>query len=170
MHYSQEGCFLTWQPQPCTGWTCYADRHETARPEEWLVWKKVPECCDRVGTKLFSHHQPSIGFVTIWQYIKILGSTTPVQWKRHYALGVSRADIQYRYRFDIGLFCWIGVSVWRDTLHSLMWGTDEYLSQVHVNTSLCCSCLSSFIQLSNCVPRSVTRVKTTKLSPLFLLY
>ncbi len=126
-----------------------------------------------------------------------------------YCLGVRRSDIQDRYRFDTGIFCWIGVSVWRDRskfdilhsyccvtvkphrshkhiikhhvhyissvpkpLHSLMWGItlDEYLSQVHVNTSLRCSCLSSSIQCSNSVPRSVTRVKTIKLSPLFLLY
>ncbi len=33
-------------------------------------------------------------------------------------------------------------------LHNLMWGTDEYLSQVHVNTSLRCSCPSSSIQLN----------------------
>ncbi len=45
-------------------------------------------------------------------------------------------------------------------MHILMWGTDEYLSQVDVNTSLRCSCPSSSIQRSNCVPRSVTRVKT----------
>ncbi len=126
-------------------------------------------------------------------------------------VGVRRSDIQDRYRFDTGIFCWIGVSVWRDwskfdilhsyycaiivkphkshkhivkkyhkvfvhytssvkTLHSLMSGTDEYLSQVHIKTSLRCSCPSSSIQLSNCVPYSVTRVKTIKLSPLFLLY
>ncbi len=29
-------------------------------------------------------------------------------------LGVRRSDIQDRYRFDTGIFCWIGVSVWRD--------------------------------------------------------
>ncbi len=28
--------------------------------------------------------------------------------------GVHRSDIQDRYRFDTGIFCWIGVSVWRD--------------------------------------------------------
>ncbi len=44
-------------------------------------------------------------------------------------------------------------------LHGLMWGIDEYLSQVHVNNSLRCSCPSSSIQRSNCVPHSVTRVK-----------
>ncbi len=51
-------------------------------------------------------------------------------------------------------------------LHNLMWGTNEYLSQVHVNASLRCGCLSSFIQLSNCMQRSVnvTRVKMIKLS------
>ncbi len=50
-------------------------------------------------------------------------------------------------------------------LHSLMWGTDAYLSQVDVNSSLRCGCLSSSIQHSNCVPCSVTTVKTMKLSP-----
>ncbi len=49
-------------------------------------------------------------------------------------------------------------------LHSLMWGTDEFLSQVHVNFSLRCGCLSSSIQRSNCVSHSVTRVKTINLS------
>ncbi len=46
-------------------------------------------------------------------------------------------------------------------LHSLMWGTDEYLSQVYVNSSLRCGCLSSSIQRSNCVskPNKNTTVK-----------
>ncbi len=44
-------------------------------------------------------------------------------------------------------------------LLGLMWGIDEYLSQVHVNNSLRCSCPLSSIQRSNCVPRSVSRVK-----------
>ncbi len=48
--------------------------------------------------------------------------------------------------------------------HSLIWGTDEYLSQVDVNSSLRCVCLLSSIQRSNCVSRSVTRVKMIKLS------
>ncbi len=47
--------------------------------------------------------------------------------------------------------------------HSLMWGRDEYLSQVQVNSSLRCVCLSSSVQHSDCVPRSVTTVKTVKL-------
>ncbi len=55
-------------------------------------------------------------------------------------------------------------------LHNFMWGTDEYLSQVHVNTSFRCSCPSSSIQLSNCVPHSITRDKTTKLSLLSLYW
>ncbi len=90
-------------------------------------------------------------------------------------LGVRRSDIQDRYRFDIGIFCWIGVSVWWDRskfitnivlllsptkatnikqhkvsvhyissvlkpLRNLIWCIDEYLSQVHVNTSLRCRC------------------------------
>ncbi len=28
-----------------------------------------------------------------------------------YVLGVRRSDIKDRYRFDTGIFCWIGVSV-----------------------------------------------------------
>ncbi len=31
-----------------------------------------------------------------------------------FTVGVGRSDIQDRYRFDTGIFCWIGVSVWRD--------------------------------------------------------
>ncbi len=31
-----------------------------------------------------------------------------------YKLGVRRSDIQDRYRFDTGPFCWIRVSVWED--------------------------------------------------------
>ncbi len=46
--------------------------------------------------------------------------------------------------------------------HSLMWGRDEYLSQVQVNSSLRCVCLSSSVQHSDCVPRSVTTVKTVR--------
>ncbi len=35
-------------------------------------------------------------------------------WGRALSLGVRRSDIQDRYRFDTGLFCWIGLSVWID--------------------------------------------------------
>lgn len=74
---------LAWQPRPCTGWTCYSDRHETARPEEWQVWKTVPaEFCDREWPELFSLHPPLVGFITIWQYMKALESTTPLHWKK----------------------------------------------------------------------------------------
>ncbi len=31
-----------------------------------------------------------------------------------FVLGERRSDIQDRYLFDTGIFCWIGVSVWRD--------------------------------------------------------
>ncbi len=48
--------------------------------------------------------------------------------------------------------------------HSLIWGTDEYWSQVDVNSSLRRGCLSSSIPHSHCVSHSVSTVKTIKLS------
>ncbi len=65
------------------------------------------------------------------QYTEYLGSQFATRWMCCYFLyskksgcyirqqpifwiGVRRSDIQDQYRFDIAIFCWIGVSVWRD--------------------------------------------------------
>lgn len=70
---------LRWQTWNGSSWGVASMENST-----WMLWQG--------GNEAFFHHQPSIGFVTIWQYIKALGSTTPLQWKRHYALTPPRYE------------------------------------------------------------------------------
>ncbi len=45
----------------------------------------------------------------IWRW-----GTLYLKYSTIFLLGVRQSDIQDRYHFDIGLFCWIGVLVWWD--------------------------------------------------------